>query len=156
MSKTEPERCTCHCGHTHIVSRRKIVLNRDMVTALSLVFNYLWERQRSEFSRMEVKKLFNESQSARFGDLVYFGGLVYKKQKGEWGMNFGRTKSFLDNKTKLHEWVAKDPITKNIVEQSEEMVGIREVKGVTCLLSSNGQFMVEYLEDAKSGTIPLL
>ncbi len=139
--KQEIERCKC-CGH--IVSKRKIAIYTGMISALYKVFTYCKEKRIHEVQTKQIKQFFNLNSSARFGDLVMFGGLVYKGSKGHYGLNMQRVDQFFKGEFKIPEYVIKDPITGKI-EQGPDIT-IHQLKGLNKLLNEEGDYKAEYIE----------
>lgn len=138
----------CECGHRHTVSPRIITINKEMVHSLMVVYRYLLAKGRYDFSRKEVKHLFrSETATARFGDLVYFGGILFKQKKGSWGMNMERAELFLTNRATIAENVTKNPITGEITP-SETRLLMRQIKGIKDFLDANGEFVIEYEQNS--------
>src|SRR3990167_6152427 len=101
------EVCPC-CGQS--INKRQIGLFKGMAEALWNVYCWCVERNRHEFERKEIKHLFrNENITARFGDWVFFGGLVYKNGKGFYGLNMERCKEFFQGRLAIPTIVTKDP-----------------------------------------------
>lgn len=131
------------CGQT--INNRKIVLYRGMVESLREVYLWCILNGRHEFTRKEIKHLLKtDGQIARFGDWVYFGGLMYKGEKGMWGMNMERTRSFLTGRIAIPSVIVKDAITKEIIERIDPKV-ISQIKGIGQLLDSDGSYIAEYV-----------
>lgn len=132
------------CGQS--VNKRKISLIKDMVTSLRKVYIWCAEHRRHEFRRREIKHLLlTENESAHFGDWVYFGGILYKPDKGRgyWGMNMERAKAFLDGKSAINTVCIKDPLTQTH-ELSEEKF-ISQIRGIETFLDENKDYVPEYL-----------
>ena len=150
MKTINKETHQCSCGHIHVVSSRKIPISKNMVRGMNLVYNYCKERspEASEyrFTRKEVKHLFgnDETLTATFGNLVYFGGILFKYNRGNWGIHMDRARLFLQNNATVPEYVTKHPITGEITK-SESRVLMKHVKGMREFLDSRGEYIVEYM-----------
>lgn len=114
-----------------------------MVTALWNVLRWCEKRNRMEFERKEIKHLFtNENQSARFGDWLLFGDLVYRPAhatKGHYALNKERIEAFFSGKLKIPTVVFKNPITGNITAEQERFIG--EIEKLTNFLTSDQEFI---------------
>lgn len=143
--------CTCQCGHVHTISERQVPLLAEMVNSLIRVYKWAKMKEKHEFKRKEIKHLFNtETESAHFGDLVYFGGIMYKEKRGYWGINFSRMESFMAGEYEVPVEVWKNPITKNV--RHGEYVTINKVPNVTKYLDENEEFIATY----RSAQTPLI
>lgn len=109
MTTNTEGRKVCHsCGQT--INSREISLFSGMVKALFEVAKWCKENNQYEFTRKDIKHLLkNDGQIARFGDWVLFGGLVYKKGKGHYGINIDRTRKFYANQLEIPIAVTKSP-----------------------------------------------
>ena len=88
------------CGHA--IDKREIALFSGLVEALWRVLKWCEEKQRHEFSRKEIEHLIpGGSEKARFGDLVLFGGLVYKNKKARYGLNMERCDEFFSGRMSI-------------------------------------------------------
>jgi len=100
-----------HCGS--IISERYLDLYQGILHTLWDVFLWCKDNNRHEFTRKEIKHLFkSESDTARFGDLVLFGGLVYKNKRASYGLNMNRCNMFFNNELAITCTITKHPITK--------------------------------------------
>jgi len=142
------EVCVCSCGHRHVLNPRKIAITKDMVFGLKQVFEHCKRSGDYHFRRRDVKALFgaNETLTATFGNLIYFGGILFKPdgKRGYWGINMQRAELFFANQLLVPEYVIKDPVT-NVIEYSTSRVVMSNVKGIYDFLDANGDFKVEYV-----------
>lgn len=113
------------CGQS--VNEREISLYSGMVKALVRVWFWCKENKRNEFTRKEIKHLFKgvDNEIARWGDWVFFGGLVYKPfgKKGFWGLNMDRCKEFIGGKKEIPTKAYKNPLKKEIVYRDYRFIG---------------------------------
>lgn len=145
-TKKEPKRCPT-CGH--IVENRVLHLNKTLVKALYRVWRWCEEKNRFEFERKEIAHLLlpSETMVASFGDLMYFGGLLYRpehnKRRGHWAINRERAELFFSGKARLFTRVVIDRISNEIIEKTEPM-HLKEVPDITEFLDSEFKFVPEY------------
>ena len=141
----EKQRCP-HCGS--IVSKREIALYRGLITALFRVFKWVVQRNNGHtFTRKDIKHLLkNENDTARFGDLVMFGGLVYKPSKANYGLHMQRCEDFFRGNYKIPMRVWKDPLTGMLTP--EDYKTIREIPSIMTLLDADGFYISRYKPNA--------
>lgn len=141
MTNTNGDIVRCeHCGS--IVSDREIVLDRTMVGAMWKVFKWCKETGRHEFETHDVAHLFSKTQYARFGDNIYFGGIIYKHSKAHYGMNMERAEEFFANKYEVPRSVWKNPVTGET--KKTEPITIRDVPKLSQLLDEDGYYVANY------------
>lgn len=96
-----------------------------------------------EFDRKDIKHLFkSENDTARFGDLVMFGGLVYKEGKSHYGLNMERCDAFFKGIYKIPTVIWKNPVTREL--RLEDYKTINEIPSILKFLNEDMQFMVRY------------
>lgn len=140
---------TCpHCGS--IVSERKIVLDRTMVSAMWRVFKWCKEKNVHEFYTRDVAHLFSKTQYARFGDTIYFGGIVYKHAKAHYGLNMERAEAFFRNQLAVSRSIWKNSVTKAITKP-EELIVMSQIPKLMTLMNDDGEYIANY----RSSTPPL-
>lgn len=132
------------CGQN--ISEREIALYRGLVVALWKVFNFLGEKGSGyKFSRKEIKHLFTEEgETARFGDWVFFGGLVFKYAKGQYGLNIERCESFFRGEYEIPIRVWKNPVTGEI--KREDYRTIHKIPKLIECLNEDGSYNARYRE----------
>lgn len=140
MQDLQVRRCD-HCGH--IISEREIALYRGLVRALWKVFVFCKDKNIHEFTRKDIKHLFsNENDTARFGDWVMFGGLVYKNKKASYGLNLERCHDFFRGEYSIPIRVWKNPVTKVITKG--EYKTIHEIPKLKDMLNSDMEYVARY------------
>ena len=135
--------CPC-CGQT--INRRVISLYKGMIPPLVRVYKWCITNDRHEFTRKEIKHLLHtDSEMARFGDWVMFGGLMYKPEgrRGIWGMNMERTQMFLGGYHMIPTVIIKDPITKEL--EKNDYAYIFEIPNLNVFFK-DGFFEAEYVK----------
>ena len=145
---SEKNRCP-NCGH--IIDKREIALFNGMREALARVLKWCVEKKVHEFKRKDIEHLLLDgNQKARFGDWVYFGGLVYKRGKGKYGLVINRCDDFFRNKISIPSRVWKDPITKEIIKVDYKFA--RDIPGLARFLGEDGFYKARY---ASAGQLTL-
>jgi len=141
MKNNDSGREICHeCGQT--INSREISLFSGMVKALFEVAKWCKQNNTYEFTRKDIKHLLkNDSQIARFGDWVLFGGIVYKKGKGHYGINIDRARRFYANQLEIPIAVSKDP--KGVITTLRSGK-ILDVPNLTAFLDENYMFKARY------------
>lgn len=132
------------CGRS--INEREIALYTGMVKALIRIFYWCQQNNRHEFDRKDIKHLFRgvDNEIARWGDWVFFGGLVYKPEgKGSWGLNIGRCRAFINGSIQIPTKAYKNPITNEI--RKDDMRYISEVKNLKEFMDENMQYVAKYL-----------
>lgn len=143
-TEIQPERCpTCN----QIISEREIALYRGIINALWRVFRWCEQKNIHEFKRKDIKHLFiNENDTARFGDLVMFGGLIYKDKKASYGLNMERCDQFFSSRYAIPIRIWKNPITGEL--RKEDWRYINQIPEITKLLNEDEEYRVRYREPA--------
>lgn len=125
---------------------REIAIFSSLIKALYRVWVVCNEKGVYTFTRKEVKELFgnNENVTARFGDLILFGGILYHPdgQKGEYGFNIERAKLFFTGKMAIPTRALKNPITKEITFMDERT--INQIKNLSTFLDENREYIARY------------
>jgi len=135
------EKCLC-CGRKS--GARKIAFFADMARALHKVWKWCDERKVYEFNRKEIKHLFtNENQSARFGDWILFGGLVYRpsgKGKGEYGLNLERVRQFFNNELLIPTIIEKKKVDGKMEYIKTNPKNLKDMPELKDLLTPQGNY----------------
>lgn len=129
------------------VVEREIALFEGMAEALWRIFRWCEDKGIHEFSRKDVKHLLRtESESARFGDWVWFGGLVYKRGKGRYGLNMERCDRFFRGRYQIPLRIFKKTykMPKTWQYRTEGVGTINEIPALTRLIGSDGEFRARY------------
>lgn len=103
------------------ISDRKVSLYKELVDALYRVYCWLGQKRKHDFEMKEIRHLLGRNEYARFGDLVRFGGLIYKPKlygktkKAYYGLNMARAKEFFAGNRTIPIQITLDQITNEIV-----------------------------------------
>ena len=137
----KPEICSC-CGQK-IKQPRVIKVDRSMVQALVIAFNWCKEKDRHEFKMAEIRHLLSHTQYSKFNDWIRISsGMVYPgPEKWVYGFNMERIEAFLQGEGTVHD-VIIDPITRDQTKGRE--FKIHEIRGLITLLNDSGIYTVEY------------
>lgn len=131
------KQCCPTCGQN--ISPRRITLYKGLADALYRVYEWCLKNKVHEFTRKDIKHLMlDENCTARFGDWVMFGGLVYKDGKGNYGLNLERCKNFFENKLSIPSTILKDPITQTL--EKTDYKTISEIQPLTDYLDVQGNY----------------
>ena len=138
---------TCSCGHRHIVDDRVVALFSGMVLSLAKIYKWCVEKNKHEFQRKEINDLLTDgNKSARFGDWIYFGGLVYRPKgalKGTWGINMERCQKFFSGESMIPSKVLKDRITCEI--KPFDYKHEKDIPNLHKFLDENGLYKPDYV-----------
>lgn len=132
--RNELKKCPC-CNAG--IEDRTISLNTSMVQALYAVCKWCTEKDIHEFETRDVKHLWSKTQYATFGDLVWFGGLIYKNGKANYGINLDRARAYFKGDTIIPLYVTLNQITNEIVDRKEGKIS--EVKNITEWLDTDNK-----------------
>ncbi len=94
-----------------------------------------------EFKK-DVKHLLGRNEYARFGDWVYFGGLVYKGSKADYGLNMERCAEFFAGRRQIPRSVFKNPVTRAITPG--EYAYIYQIPNLVEFLDENELYIARY------------
>jgi hypothetical protein len=115
------------CGSN--VQDRNIALFKELIGKLYKVYVWCGQKRVHEFTMDDIKDMLDKNAYARFGDLVRFGGLVYKpkddngnRQKAHYGLNMARCKAFWKKEYKIPVQITLNQITNEIIDAKYVMV----------------------------------
>lgn len=139
------------CGSN--IADRKVTLFKEIISALYDVYVWCGRNRVHEFETKDIKNLLSKSNYARFGDLIRFGGLVYKpkdenghSRKAWFGLNMARCKEFFAGKRAIPVQITLNQITNEIV--SQKYVTVLEFPSLTALMTQDGLY--DYEKDIQS------
>jgi len=144
MTTLNKQMHTCSCGHIHQVNERVISMYAGLITALWHVVRWCEEKRVHEFQTKSVKHLLGKNEYARFGDWVFFGGLVYKHGKALYGLHLPRCHDFFAGKSQIPRVVYKNPMTRQITPG--ELCYIHQFPNLIAFLDANEQYIAIYRE----------
>lgn len=112
-----------HCPYCRgSIKDRKIALYKGLINSLYNIYCWCGKNRRHEFTTKDVKHLLGKNEYNRFGDLVRFGGIVYKpkmhgeSKKGLFGINMERAKEFFNGQREIPMQIVIDQITGETIE----------------------------------------
>jgi hypothetical protein len=135
----EHKRCPyCH----QVIEKREISLFKGMYEALAIAFDWCKQHDTYKFEMKNIRDLIGKNEYARFGDWVYFSGLVFKDEKGSYGLNLERVRGFLFEGKQICISGWKDPITGDF---TPSRWGSRhQIPGLTKFLDERGMYLSKY------------
>jgi len=136
------------CGGS--VQDRLVSLYKELINKLYDVYRWCGEHKCHEFEMGDIKHLLDKNAYARFGDLVRFGGLVYKtkteeggRQKAHYGLNMARCKEFFRGDREIPIQITLNQITDEIIDA--KYVTIKDFPELYKLLDENGVYNYEMI-----------
>lgn len=127
------------CGSN--IQDRTVSLYKGLIQALYDVYCWCGKERRHEFDTKDIKHLLGKNEYARFGDLVRFGGLVYKREKAQYGLNMKRCKDFFHGDYKIPVQITLNQITNEIIDRHDVSVG--EFPDLAFFLNERGLYDYE-------------
>lgn len=119
----------CPLCHSNIADR-KVALYKELVDALYKVYVWCGKNRIHEFETKDIKGFLDKSNYARFGDLVRFGGIVYKPtgddgetHKASFGINMSRAKEFFSGQREIPVQITLNQITNEIIDAHYVKIG---------------------------------
>ena len=104
------------------IQDRNVALYKELIKSLYKVYVWCGQHRVHEFEMNDIKDFLDKNDYARFGDLVRFGGLVYRpkdddgdKHKGLFGLNMARCKEFFRGEREIPVQITLNQITNEIV-----------------------------------------
>jgi hypothetical protein len=126
---------------------RKVALYKELIDALYKVYCWCGRKRKHDFEMKEIRHLLGRNEYARFGDLVRFGGLIYKPKlygktrKAYYGLNMARAKEFFAGTRTIPVQITLDQITNEIV--GEVPCYVKEFPKLATFLRQNGLYDYE-------------
>ena len=138
---------------------RKVTIYKELIQALYNIYCWCGKNKRHEFSMKDIRDMLDRNNYARFGDLVRFGGLVYKvkddagnKQKAEYGLNMVRTKEFFNGKRQIPMQITLNQITNEIIDTKPAYC--HEILPLSEMIDSRGLY--DYEKDYNPNQLTLI
>lgn len=131
------------CGAN--IQDRVVSLYQGLIDALYQIYKWCGQHKKHEFFTKEIKYLLGKNEYARFGDMVRFGGIVYKpkgyngeSRKAWFGINMARAKEFFAGNYKIPVQIVLNPITNEIVDA--HYVSVNDFPQLKELLTKEGLY----------------
>lgn len=120
------------------VQDRKVALYQSLIDDLYKVYCWCGEHATHEFTMKDIRHLLGQINYTRFGDLVRFGGIVYKLGKAHYGINMARAKEFFAGQRKIPVQITLNQLTNEIIESN--YVDIHHFPTLQSLLTKDGLY----------------
>lgn len=120
------KKCCSHCSQP--IESRDIQFYSELIKALYRVSKWCRENNVYEFEMKEVRDLLGKNEYARFGDLVWFGGIVYKKGKASYGINIERSVAYFKGELKAPLFITLDYLGRKIGGKDGYITDIKKLK----------------------------
>lgn len=140
--RNEIERCPiCNAN----IKDRKITLYRGIIRTLYSIYCWCKDRGKHEFTTKQIKQRMTHNDYARFGDLIRFGGIVYKPKdengktrKAQFGINMSRADAFFHGNYRIPVQITIDQIRNEVIDKTE--VDIKDFPELHELLKKDGLY----------------
>lgn len=134
----------CPLCHSNIADRQ-VSLYKELLDSLYQIYIWCGKNRRHEFETKEIIQFLGKNNYARFGDLVRFGGLVYKPKdesgetrKASFGLNMARTKEFFAGSREIPVQITLNQITNEIIDS--HYVKVSDFPSLTKLITAEGLY----------------
>lgn len=127
----------CHlCGQN--IEDRQVALYKSLIRSLYAVYKWCGEHRVHEFTMKDIRHLLGQVNYTRFGDLVRFGGIVYKTGKAHYGLNMARAKEFFAGEREIPLYIVLNQLTNEIMEA--KYVKVDQFPDLYSLLTKEGLY----------------
>jgi len=133
--------CCATCGRS--IARYARQIDRQHIQSLWQVYKWCIEKDRHEFKLSEVKHLFGQQGYTKFAYLIHGGGLIYRKEQADYGINMERCQEFFANKYPIPTKIWKSPL-KDIEPILDQYCTLHEIPDIKQFLDDKGLYTVEY------------
>ncbi len=134
------------------IEDRKIAVYKGLIDSLYKIYEWCGKNQKHEFETKEIRHLLGRNEYARFGDLVRFGGIIYKpkedgkSRKAFFGINMERAKEFFEGKRTIPVQITINQITGELIDQIP--CHVSEFPALSKFIKENGLY--DYTLNVKS------
>lgn len=101
------------------IKDRTVALFKELVDSLYSVYCWCRKNQIHEFSMKEIRCFLDRNCYARWSDLCRFGGIVYKVDKTQYGINMERAKAFFNGTYKIPVEIVINQITGETISRKD-------------------------------------
>lgn len=142
--RNEMGRCP-YCNGS--IKDRKVALYKALIDSLYKIYCWCGKNKRHEFETKDIRQFLGKIEYTRFGDLVRFGGLVYKpkvdghSKKALYGINMARAKEFFAGTRDIPLQITLDQITGEIID--EVRCKVSDFPELSLYLKENGAYDYE-------------
>lgn len=127
------------------VKDRVVSLYKGLIQSLYDVYVWCGKNKRHEFEMKDIRQILGTVNYTRFGDLVRFGGIVYKpkdefgeSRKGWYGINMFRAAEFFAGERDIPVQITLNQITNEI--EHETRVKVDEFPDLSAFLDEHGLY----------------
>lgn len=126
------------------IKDRTIGLYKGLIDALYGVYCWCGKNRIHEFHTKQIKGMLGKNEYNRFGDLVRFGGIVYKpkrngkSEKALFGINMARAKEFFNGTRDIPLQIVVDQISGDILSEVRGKVG--DFPELSSYIKANGLY----------------
>ena len=128
------------------IKDRTVALYSELLRDLYRVYDWCLQKGVHEFKMSQVRHLIDKMSYARFGDLVRFGGVVYRPEvaigiasKGKYGINMERAATFFRGDYQIPLYIVINPVTREVVDS--HFVTVRDIPELARFLDAEGVFV---------------
>ncbi len=138
MERFNKEKAFIHTNRNHMgncpycngsIKDRKVAIYKGLVDSLYKVYQWCGKKGRHEFRMHDIRDLLGKNEYNRFGDLVRFGGIVYKpklygkSEKAKYGINMQRAKEFFNGQREIPLQIVLDQISGEVLSSVNGKIG---------------------------------
>lgn len=127
------------------IKDRTILIYKELLTSLYKIYCWCGEKNIHEFDMKDVKHLLSKNDYARFGDLIRFGGIVYRpeslKTKGMYGINMERARNFYSGSYRIPIQITLNQITNEVIDS--HYITVNEVPSLKEFITEKGLYDYE-------------
>lgn len=123
------------------IKDREIAIYTGLIKTLKAVYRYCLDHKIHEFETKDIKHLMDKNSYARFGDLVRFGGIIYKPEdsrKAQFGINLERAGAFFRGEYEIPVSITINQITNEVIDR--KMVNIKDIPDLREYLDDDGLY----------------
>lgn len=146
MKKKRIPKKYCHVCH-HNITPRYIQFYSGLIRALYEVCKFAQKKGVKEFRMVDIRDVLKKNEYARFGDLVYFAGIIKKKGKAHYEIDLSLAKLYFKGEMKAPLYILKDPVTNKIIERKDGY--ITELKELKEFLHTENKLYLSHINKYK-------